>query len=294
MVELDERAMAFEFSGRLVRIDIRRGQRVSAGEVIARLDDQVERQNLAIRNAELTVAESQLALLAAGARPEDLSALRARLRGLRENRRIAEQSLARTERLLGVGASTPVQRDQLSTTLASLSAEEAVVSSALTSARRGARLEEVAGARARVEAARAGVRAAQERLDRYALRSPIAANVLDLNFEEGEVVGAGVPVVVLGDPDRPFVDVFVPQRRISEIHMGAAATVRIDARRRALAGQIEDIGRRTEFTPRYLFSEEERANLVLRVRVRIDDPEHKLFAGVPTFVTFDRTEGASR
>ena len=31
------------------------------------------------------------------------------------------------------------------------------------------------------------------------------------------------------------------------------------------------LGRQTEFTPRYLFSERERPNLVVRVRVRIDD-----------------------
>jgi hypothetical protein len=42
---------------------------------------------------------------------------------------------------------------------------------------------------------------------------------------------------------------------------------------------------RTEFTPRYLFSEGERENLVLRVRVRIEDPKRELHGGVPAFVT---------
>ena len=48
---------------------------------------------------------------------------------------------------------------------------------------------------------------------------------------------------------------------------------------------VERIGYKTEFTPRYLFSEKERSNLVVRVRVRVSDPGHLLRAGVPAFVT---------
>jgi hypothetical protein len=59
----------------------------------------------------------------------------------------------------------------------------------------------------------------------------------------------------------------------------------VDASAQSFPGRVEDIGRRTEFTPRYLFSERERSQLVVRVRVRIDDPEQALHAGVPAFVT---------
>jgi hypothetical protein len=63
--------------------------------------------------------------------------------------------------------------------------------------------------------------------------------------------------------------------------------VRVDARPDALPGRVEAIARRLEFTPRYLFSERERPNLVVRVRVRIDDPKHELTAGVPARVLFE-------
>jgi hypothetical protein len=46
------------------------------------------------------------------------------------------------------------------------------------------------------------------------------------------------------------------------------------------------VRRRTEFTPRYLFSESERGNLVIRVRVRLDDSRRLLHAGLPVFVRF--------
>jgi hypothetical protein len=51
---------------------------------------------------------------------------------------------------------------------------------------------------------------------------------------------------------------------------------------------VEHISRTTEFTPRYLFSERERPNLVIRVRLRIEDPERRLHAGVPAFAKIER------
>jgi hypothetical protein len=42
-----------------------------------------------------------------------------------------------------------------------------------------------------------------------------------------------------------------------------------------------------------LFSERERPNLVVRVRVRIEDPKRLLHAGVPVFVTIDRDARAA-
>jgi hypothetical protein len=53
-----------------------------------------------------------------------------------------------------------------------------------------------------------------------------------------------------------------------------------------LGGHVEFISPRTEFTPRFLFSERERPNLVIRVRVRIDDPKEQLLSGLPAFVSF--------
>jgi HlyD family secretion protein len=60
--------------------------------------------------------------------------------------------------------------------------------------------------------------------------------------------------------------------------------VRVDTLSEPVSGRVERLGYKTEFTPRYLFSEKERANLVIRVRVRIDDPDHVMRAGVPAFV----------
>ena len=83
-------------------------------------------------------------------------------------------------------------------------------------------------------------------------------------------------------------DVFVPQQQIAGIAPGVAAVVHVDSPPVAFAGVIESVGRETEFTPRYTFSEEDRSALVIRVRVRIADPQHALHAGIPAFVEVPR------
>jgi HlyD family secretion protein len=93
----------------------------------------------------------------------------------------------------------------------------------------------------------------------------------------------------VADTAHPYADVFVPQGGLDGLRMGTPATVAVDATAEPFRGRIEDVSRRTEFTPRYLFSERERPNLVVRVRVRVDDPGEKLHAGVPAFVTFEKT-----
>ena len=83
---------------------------------------------------------------------------------------------------------------------------------------------------------------------------------------------------------------FVPQADVAGIRIGAKAHVRTDASPAALPGAVEYVAHRTEFTPRFLFSERERPNLVLRVRVRVEDPGAVLHAGTPAFASIERIE----
>ena len=109
--------------------------------------------------------------------------------------------------------------------------------------------------------------------------------VVDVHADPGEVVAAGSPVCTVADTKHPYADVFIPQAELGALRVAAPARVMVDASSQSFVARVEDIGRRTEFTPRYLFSERERSQLVVRVRIRIDDPGEALHAGVPAFVT---------
>jgi HlyD family secretion protein len=146
----------------------------------------------------------------------------------------------------------------------------------------------VRAAQARYDSSRAALSAQEARLDRFVLRAPAAGAILDTSAEPGEVVASGTPVVILGETRRPYLDVFVAQQDLDGVRVGAKASVRTDSSGGELfQGVVEDVGRTTEFTPRFLFSPKERQSLVVRVRIALDDPKERLHAGTPAFATID-------
>jgi HlyD family secretion protein len=283
VVELDERVLALEMGGRVQQVSVRRGDVVSAGQLLITLDDELEATARSARAAEAEAAKSQTALLVAGTRPEDVRSMASQVKSARASEQLLEKMLAREITLLQKRVSTQAAVDDLESRRDAARANRQSLEHKLSALRRGARPEEIETAKARASAAEKTVKLQDEKVDRYVLRAPIAGTVLDVHVEQGEVIGAGTPVVTLGDTQRPYVDVFVPTDKLHGISVGSAGTVRVDGSDQAFVAEVDWIARKTEFTPRYLFSERERPNLVVRVRLVIADPEERLHAGVPAF-----------
>ena len=288
VVELHERTLAFEVPGRVLSLAVARGQRVAAGQVLAVLDDSLERPIRDAKAAEARAADAQLELLKAGARGEDVRAAEAQLRGAKAAEDTLRDSFERIRKLRAEGTVPPSQLDEVEGQYQRAQAERQAAEERLAALRAGARSQEVKAALARASQAHAALDAEEARLGRFTLRSEIAGEVLDTHLEPGEVVAPGTPVATLGETRRPYVDVFVPQGELGGVRAGAAASVRVDASRDSFSGKVEVVGRTVEFTPRYLFSEKERPNLVVRVRIDVDDPAEKLHAGVPAFAEIRR------
>ena len=294
IVELHERVLSFEVPGRVRELKVRRGERVAATQVLAVLDDSMERPQREARAAEARAADAQLELLKAGARGEDVRAAEAQLRGARAAEDTLKDSLDRIRKLRVDGTVPPSQVDDLAGQYERARAERQAAEERVAALKAGARSQEVKAALARSSQAHAALDAEDARLSRFVLRSEIAGEVLDTHVEPGEVVQPGTPVATLGETRRPYVDVFVPQGELSGVRPGTAAQVRVDAASDRFHGAVEMVGRNLEFTPRYLFSEKERPNLVVRVRIDLEDPAEKLHAGVPAFAEFTREAEAKR
>lgn len=283
VVELHQRLLAFEVAGRVRELRVRRGERAAAGQVLAVLDDGLERPLREARAAEARAADAQLDLLKAGARGEEIRAAEAQLRGARAAEQTSTDALGRTRQLRAEGTVPPAQLDEAQGRHDRAVADRQAAEEHLAALKAGARSQEVRMALARSSQAHAALDAEDARLARFVLRAEIAGEVLDTHVEPGEVVQPGTPVATLGETRRPYLDVFVPQGELAGVRPGAAASVRVDASAGRFHGAVERVGRTVEFTPRYLFSEKERPSLVVRVRIALDDPDEKLHAGVPGF-----------
>ncbi|MFO0748282.1 MAG: HlyD family efflux transporter periplasmic adaptor subunit [Myxococcota bacterium] len=286
VVELDQRTLAFEVGGRVVAMNVARGQAVKKGQVIATLDDTLALSARAARAAELDAAKAQLALLESGARPEDVKALEAQVRALTASEKTAATLLARQRDLTAQKVAPEASLDELSGRVKATRAQREAAEHQLASMRSGARTPELDAARARVTAATVALAAEDQKIEKLTLRAPIDGTILEALSDLGEVVGPGTPVATLGDVNHPYVDVFVATKDIAPLGVGQAGHILIDGVE-TLKARVEHIADTTEFTPRYVFSARERPHLVVRVRLRVEDPAHHVHAGLPAFATFE-------
>lgn len=288
VIEYEERVLGFEVGGRVASVDVVRGNVLKADQLIARLDDELARATRSARAGEAEAAREQVKLLRAGPRAEEIRSMADRVKAAQAVEDQLRRNLERERGLNKRGVTPSATVDDLQSQLDRATAERQSLEQNLGALRRGARSQEIATAEARADAAESVAKLESARLERHELHADAPGLVLDVHVDPGEIVAPGAPVVTLADTKRPYADVFVPEDKIGGIRLGAPAKARVDSLPEPLPGKVESIGRRSEFTPRFLFSERERPNLVIRVRVRIDDPNERLHAGLPTFIAIER------
>lgn len=288
IVELEERVIAAEVSGKIERVAVKRGDVLEAGALMVQVEDTLERLARDAREDEAKVAQADVALVRAGSRPEDIAAVAAQVKGAKASEGLLGKVLERTRALAASGAVSAAELDRAVAEQDRATSERRALEQRLTLLQRGARKEEVDRVKAREEAAVSALELATARLAKHTVHAPGPGMILDVHALPGELAAPGRPLLTIADVAHPYVEVFVPEAEITSVRLGLGASVRVDGREGALSGAVEHIAQRAEFAPRFLFSDRERPNLVLRVRVRVDDPGHELRAGTPAFATFVR------
>jgi membrane fusion protein YbhG len=293
-VEATEVRVASEIGGRVTAVEVSEGDRVTVGTVVARLDttdiDIAKRRVIADRDQ----AVAQLRLLQAGARPEEIrqaraqaDAAQAEVKGAEADLRAAEADLQRFEGLLQSNAGSRKQRDDAATRREMAAAHVAAARDRTRAAleaverlRAGARVEEIAAARARVASIEAQIAALEKNAADAVVASPVAGTVTTKLVDAGEVVAPRTPVVVVLDLDHAWANVYVDEPVVPRLRLGQKATLVTDAGQR-LEGTITFISPKAEFTPRNVQTAEERSKLVYRIKVTVDNREGILKAGMP-------------
>ncbi len=286
IVEYDQRVIGFEVPGRIEQVAVQRGDRVKAGQLLARLDETMQRLTVDSRRKDQAVAEADLALLLAGSRREDIASGVAEVQAVMATEDQARKEDDRVHMLVTSGALPSSELDKADADLKRATEQRKSLEQKLLELRKGSRPEELTRSRAHVDQARALLALEQERLARYTLSANADAEVVDVEVKAGEFAVVGSPAVTLADTAHPYVDVFVPEGSMDGIKLGASMTVHVDMTSTPFSGKVEYVSPETEFTPKFLFSEQERPHLVVRVRVRVEDPERRLQSGLPAFARF--------
>ena len=272
--------LAFEESGRVEAVLVKEGASVKAGDVLAKLDDTRYRIARDRAQAQVQVAYSQLTLLLAGSRLEEIEAGKARLRAAKANRVLSEKICAR-EKQMG-NASSQQARDQACYAAAANRAAEDEAQKVLDLLLAGTRIEEIDVARATLNEAKVALADTERALNNCVLRAPSDAVVRSRLKEAGDMVGASAPIFELALMQPLWARVYIDESNLGQIAMGQSVEVTVDSfpneHFSATVGFISSVA---EFTPKTVQTEALRTHLVYEVRLTVDDPENRLRLGMP-------------
>ena len=103
---------------------------------------------------------------------------------------------------------------------------------------------------------------------------PAKGTVIEKYVERGEFVSAGKPLFKMADTENMFIRAYVTSAQLENIKTGQKATVFADygnGGKKEYEGRVTWISNRSEFTPKTILTDDERADLVYAVKVAIKD-----------------------
>jgi len=256
-----ETKVAAAVAGRMGRVLVEEGQQVARGAVLVQLDDAPERAALEAARGDYAAAAADYDKAVHGQRREDVQAAIGDAESARARALQSAEVRRRIEIAASGGASTKDDLDRARRQAESDSAAAVAADARSRATSAGSRPEDIAAARARLDAARGRRDEAAGNLERLSVRAPIDGQVLQLKYRAGEYVSpSGDPIAVMGDTRTLRARIDVDERDIGRVALGAPAFVTADAYpQQRFQGHVVEIGRRMG-----------------RKNVRTDDPTERI------------------
>jgi membrane fusion protein YbhG len=291
-VDIRQVDLGFRVGGRLALLTVDEGDRVTAGQVLGRLDADPYERELREARAQAASLKARWELLRAGYRSEDIAQARAILADRKATLESAEKTFRRQEELKGTGAIAEHAYDDALATRDEARERVHVAEQSLVQLVRGYRRQEVEEARANHERAEATAAQAELRVEDTILRAQANGVILTRAAEPGAILAPGTTVFTLSLADPVWARVFVSERDLGSAVPGKAALIYTDSRRdRPYHGIVGYVSPSAEFTPKNVETPDLRTALVYRARVIVQDADRGLLQGMP--VTVKLAEGVA-
>jgi len=272
-IETDEARVASRYGGRVEKTLAQEGDALVAGQVIAELDAAELRAQRARVAAQLAEAE-------AGPRKEEIATAKAEWEVLTAQLDLARIERKRADELFAGKTISETERDRAVTNEQALDGNVAAAKSRYELLLAGTRPEQLAQLRAQLAEL-------DSQLREMKILAPTNCVLEVLSVKAGDVLAPNQPVATLLLTNHLWVRVFVPEPWLGHIRLGDVAQVRVDSfPGKEFAGAVEQIQRSAEFTPRNVQTTGERVKQVFGVKLRLDNAEGQLRAGMAADVLF--------
>jgi HlyD family secretion protein len=276
--------VASKVNGRVASIKVDKGDKVEAGQVLVRLEDDEYRAQLAQQKGQLQNLEARLAELKNGSRPEEIEKARADVAEANADLNNARISLNRTRELVRQGVFSPQSLDDAEAKYKSSESRVASLQRTLDLALLGPRSEQRDQIVGQINQAKGLVAYAQTQLDNTIIKAPVSGTILDRNVEKGEFVttgfvgdkGAKGYLVTMADLNYLQVELDISQNDFPKLGPQQKGIITTDAYPdRRYAGYVEQVS-----------PEADRAKATVQVKVRVMNPDQYLRPDMNATVNF--------
>ena len=222
--------MGFERGGRLVRVFVNEGDRISIGTPLAKLDTSnldAQRQGLIAQKSE---AQALLAELNNGATPEEIDSAQAQVRDLEQQLELENIRATRREYLFSQGAVNREELEEITFNAKALAERLSDARSNLKQRKNGSRVEQIDAQRAVVDRLLAEINALDITIANSTLLSPFEGIVSVRNFDEGSIISSGQSVLRLVENSQLKVKIGVPPKVATQLQVDSTQRLTISSR----------------------------------------------------------------
>ena len=248
-----------ESSGKILQLNVEKGQKIEAGAVAAIIDtvqlhlklEQIEAQKEAV-----------------AARRQNIRAQIAVFEEQKKNLQINEK---RISKMLADGAATQKQLDDITGQISVIDRQIENTQTQFTLINK------------ELEVLESQKEITEDMVKRCIVSSPSEGTILETYAEQGELVTPGKPLFKMAGLDELILKVYISGAQLPNIKIGQTAEVMVDkneTENQSFTGQITWISSEAEFTPKIIQTKEERVKLVYAVKVAVKN-DGTLKIGMP-------------
>ena len=250
--EATETTVFAEQSGALLTFSVNEGDNIEANKEVGLIDTTQVWLKIQQLGATKEVYQSQ--------KPD----MEAQIAATRQQLAKAQQEEQRFHELVADGAAPSKMLDDASSQVKVLQKQLAAQQSALTTSTRSLDKQ--------MAATDVQVSQLRDQLRKCHIVTPTKGTVLEKYVERGEFVAVGKPLFKMADTEAMYLRAYVTSAQLQNIKIGQQVKVFADygdGQRKEYDGTISWISSRSEFTPKTILTDDERADLVYAVKVAI-------------------------
>ncbi len=286
LVNATEIDVASKVPGRVLELPVREGDRVTKGQMLARLESHELEAKLTQVNATIEAADARLALARKGARDEEKRAAAKQLDAARHQVNLTRKMYDRVATLVDKQAVPRSKFDEIEFKYEVSRDQLAMAEARYSALQSGARDEEIQALEALVAQARGGLDEVEAYRRETEQVAPLDAEVSKIVVNVGELAATGYPILTLVDLSSLWASFAVREDQLATLHVGDVVQLEVPALGRTVPMRVDHVAVLGDFATWKATSDKDRFDLKsFEVKARPEQPVEGLRPGMTVRVT---------